>query len=79
MRIIDERNMQKTPPAPTTKTKQNKDRKNQRCDTTFRERVRANRFCCAFKLGFLQLVCRASSIFKLRLQRALPINLKERE
>ena len=79
MKIIDERNMQKTPPAPTTKTNQNKDRKNQRCDTTFRERVRANRFCCAFKLGFLQLVCRASSIFKLRLQRALPINLKERE
>ena len=58
MKIIDERNMQKTPPAPTTKTKQNKDRKKQRCDTTFRERVRANRFCCAFKLGFLQLICR---------------------
>ena len=69
MKIIDERNTQKTPPPPPPPpTKQNKDRKKQRCDTTFKERVRANRFCCAFKLGFLQLICRASSIFKLPLQ-----------
>ena len=68
MKIIDERNTQKTPPPPPPTTKQNKDRKKQRCDTTFKERVRANRFCCAFKLGFLKLICRASSIFKLPLQ-----------
>ena len=68
MKIIDERNTQKTPLPPPPTTKQNKDRKKQRCDTTFKERVRANRFCCAFKLGFLQLICRASSIFKLPLQ-----------
>ena len=44
------------------KHKQNKERKEQRCDTTYRERVRANWFCCAFKLEFLQLICKASLI-----------------
>ena len=28
------------------------------------ERVRAKWFCCAFKLGLLQLTCKASLIFK---------------
>ena len=58
--------------------KQNKERKEQRCDTIYRERVRANWFCCAFKLEFLQLICKASLIFKSKVQWALSINLNER-
>ena len=41
--------------------------------------VRAKWFCCAFKVGFLQLICKASLIFKLNLELALSIILKERE
>ena len=41
--------------------------------------VRAKWFCCAFKLGFLQLICKASLIFKSNLELALTIILKERE
>ena len=41
--------------------------------------VRAKRFCGEFKLGFLQLVCTASLIFKLNLELALSIILKQRE
>ena len=33
-------------------------------DKSYSERVRAKWFCCAFKLGFLQLICKASLIFK---------------
>ena len=36
-------------------------------------------FCCAFKLGFLQLICKASLIFKSNLELALSIILKQRE
>ena len=32
---------------------------------------------CAFKLGFLQLICKASLIFKLNLALALSIILKQ--
>ena len=42
MKIIDERERQK-----------NKYRKEQRCDASYSESVRAERFCCEFKLGFL--------------------------
>ena len=42
-------------------------------------RVRAKSFCCAFKLGFLQLICKASLIFKSNLELALSIILKQRE
>ena len=45
--------------------KQNKDRKEQQG--------------CAFKLGFLQLICKASLIFKSNLELALSIILKQRE
>ena len=38
-----------------------------------------NDFCCAFKLGFLQLTCKASLIFKSNLELALSIILKQRE
>ena len=43
------------------------------------ERVRINWFCCAFKLGFFQLICKASLIFKSNLELALSIILKESE
>ena len=42
----------------------NNDRKEERGDASYCESVRAKWFCCAFKLGFLQLMCKASSIFK---------------
>ena len=42
----------------------NKDRKEQG-GKSYGERVRAKWFCCVSKLGFLQLICRASLIFKL--------------
>ena len=35
-------------------------------------------FCCAFKLGFLQLICKASLVFKSNLELALSIILKQR-
>ena len=68
MEIIGERVRQK-----------NKDRNKQRSDASDRENVRTKWFCCAFKLGFLQLICKASLIFKSNLELALSIILKERE
>ena len=53
MKIIDERETQKKT---TTKTVKNKG------DKSYIERVRAKWFCFAFKLGFLQLTCKASLI-----------------
>ena len=47
-------------------------------DKSYSERVRAKWFCCAFKLGFLQLVCKASLIFTSNLELALSIISKER-
>ena len=43
------------------------------------ERVRANWFFCTFKLSFLQLIYKASLIFKSYLVLALSIVLKQRE
>ena len=56
-----------------TKTEKNKG------DKSYSERVRAKWFCCAFKLGFLQLICKVSLIFKSNLELVLSIVLKERE
>ena len=56
-----------------TKTERNKR------DGSYSKRVRATLFCCAFKLGFLQLMCKASLIFRSNLKLALLIILKERE
>ena len=56
-----------------TKTEKNKG------DNSYSERVRAKWFYCAFKLGFLQSICKVSLIFKLNLELALSIILKERE
>ena len=41
--------------------------------------MRAKSCSCAFKLGFLQLICKASLIFKWNLKLALSIILKQRE
>ena len=43
------------------------------------ERMRAKWFCCAFKLGFCQSICKASLIFKLNFELAVSIILKQRE
>ena len=53
MKIIDERRTQK----------KNKDRKEEG-DKSYSDRARAKWFFSVFKLGFLQLICKASLIFK---------------
>ena len=73
MKTIDEREMQKATKEKQTKTERSKG--NRSCS----ERVRAKWFCCAFKLGLIQLICKASLIFKLNLELALSILLKQRE
>ena len=73
MKTIDEREMQKTTKEKQTKTEKSKGNR------SYSERVRAKWFCCAFKLGFLQLICKASLIFKSNLELALSIILKQRE
>ena len=55
------------------------DRKTQRGGASYSESVRAKWFCCMFKLGFVQLICKYSLIFKSNLELALSIILKERE
>ena len=56
--------------------RKNKNRKEQGDDASYSERVRAKWFCCTFKVGFIQLICRSSLIFKSSLQLSLPIILK---
>ena len=73
MKTIDERHTQKTTKEKQTKTERSKGNR------SYSERVRAKWFCCAFKLGFLQLICKASLIFKSNLELALSIILKQRE
>ena len=73
MKTIDGREMQKT-----TKQKQTKTEKSQE-NRTYSERMSAKWFCCAFKLGFLQLICKAPLIFKSNLELPLSIILKQRE
>ena len=46
---------------------------------SYSERVRAKWFCYLFKLGFLQVICKASLIFKSNLELVLSIILKQRE
>ena len=46
---------------------------------SYNEKVRAKWFCCALKSGFLQLISKASLIFKSNLELALLIILKERK
>ena len=69
----------------TKKTKQiqNKIKKQRqkraRGHKSYSESVRAKLFCCPLKLGFLQLMCKSSLIFKLILELPLSIILKQRE
>ena len=67
MEITDERERQK-----------NKNRKKQSSDASCSESVRDKWFFCAFKLGFAQLICKTSLIFKSNLELTLSIILKER-
>ena len=73
MKTIDEREMQKTTKEKQTKAERSKGNR------SYSESVRAKWFCCVFKLGFLQLMCKASLIFKSNLELAFSIILKERE
>ena len=59
--------------------KQNNNKKKNKEEGSSSERVRYKWFCCVFKLGLLQLICKASLIFKSNLPLALSIMLKERE
>ena len=42
----------------------------------YSKRGRDKRFCCAFKLSFLQLICKVSLVFKSNIELALSIMLK---
>ena len=58
--------------------KKKKKTENNKGDGSYSKTVRAKWFCCTFKLGFLQLICKSSLIFKSNLQWALSVILKER-
>ena len=58
MKTIDERELEKATKEKQTKTERNKGNR------SYSERVRAKWFCCTFKLGFLQLICKVSFICK---------------
>ena len=68
MKIINEIERQKS-----------KDRKKHRSGASYSKNVRAKWPCCAIKLGFIQLICKASLILKSNLELPLSIILKERE
>ena len=78
MLIISIRNNENNKNEKKSRQKKLKIEKN-KVEKSYSERVRAKSFCCAFKLGFLQLICTASLIFKSNLQLALSIILKEKE
>ena len=61
------------------KKKQTNKQKQSKGDGSCRERVRDKWFFWAFKLGFFQIICKASLIFKSDLEWALSIILKEKE
>ena len=73
MKTIDEREMKRKTKEKQTKTKRSKGKR------SFSGRVGAKWFCCPFELGFLQLICKASLIFKSNLELSLSIILKQRE
>ena len=73
MKKIDEREMQKITKGKQTKTESSIGNRN------YSETVRAKWFCCAFNLGSLQLICKASLTFQLNLKLALSFILKQRE
>ena len=72
MKTIDERELQETTKENQTKT--------ERCkgNRSYSERVTSKWFCCAFTLGFLQLICKVSLIFKSNIELALSIILQQK-
>ena len=72
MKTIDERELQKATKEKQTKTE------GARGTEAIAKGWELNDFV-AFKLGFLQLICKASLIFKSNLELALSIILKQRE
>ena len=62
MKTIDKIEMQKTAKEKQTKTERSMENKG------YSKKVRAKWFCYAFNLGFLQLICKASVIYKLNLE-----------
>ena len=66
----------KPPPKKPTNKQKKQHRKNQRSGARYSESVRAKWFCCAFKLGFAELICKTSLILKSNLELALSIILK---
>ena len=75
MKIIDERNKQQT----NKQTNKQTITKKNKLEGRYSKRIRAKWFCWAVKLGLLQLICKASLMFKSNLELALSIILKERE
>ena len=70
----------KEKPKKQTNKQTNKQRQTRiRGDKSYSERVQIKWLCCTFKLGFLQLICKVSLIFKSNLESALSIILKQRE
>ena len=70
----------KTKNKTTQKKQKKKQRQNRtRGDRSYNERVRAKWPFCPFRLGFLQLICKTSLIFKLNLELAFSIILKQRQ
>ena len=63
----------------TCKEQQKKDTESSKGNRSDSEMVRTKWFCCAFKLGFLQLKFKASLIFKSNSELALSVILKQRE
>ena len=84
MKVIDERGTKKQQQQQQQQTKKKNKTKKQRRKRTRETKPKVkkwelNEFCCAFKLGFLQLISKASLIFKSNLELALSVILKERE
>ena len=73
MKTIDETEMQNKNKRKTRKHIKEQGEKN------YNEKLRAKWFFCAFKLDSLQLICKASLIFKSNLELVLSIILKQRE
>ena len=76
MKIIHDREKQKQQ---QYKKKKKQRQKRANGDRSYSERVRATWFCCAFKLGFHQLICKGFLIFKSNLKLPLSIILRQRE
>ena len=73
MQTINEREMEKAKQEKQTKSERSKENR------SYSERVRTKWFCCAFNLGFLELMCKAYLTFKLNLELGLSIIFKLRE